>query len=304
MRRARKGKERADRRRNPESVSADRRQVSLKEVETLRARRWRTAPGRRISNEGEALRFIRELGFVLLMPISGAELPSVHTAARRDWIWWDWKQTLPERKACYYAKVLRRRGTFISWEWFPRFYRAYADPRPYWRQYHDGVLDRTEKQILDLLADRGPMMTREIRLAFGPRSKENTRRVKGVLVDLQTRFLITAAGGDTSGWSHHRWDLVDRWVPARSLTAARHVPVEEARYEITQQFLRNVVMTTPADIGWLFGWTRQEVDPLAHRLVSEQKARPAFLSELEAEVLIPRPWPGRAGTTTRVGRTS
>jgi hypothetical protein len=285
-------------------VSRERRRISWDEVEALRAHRWRTARGRRVSTEEDALRFIKELGFVLLMPISGAELPSIHTAARRDWIWWDWKQTLPERKACYYAKVLRRRGTFISWDWFPRFYRAYADPRPYWRLYRDGLLDRAEKQILDLLANRGPMMTREIRLAFGPRSKENTRRVKSVLVDLQTRFLITAAGGDTAGWSHHRWDLVDRWVPARLLTAADRLSAGEARYEIARQFLRNVAMTTPADIAWVFGWSRREVGLLGDRLIAERKAQLAFLPELEAEVLIPRPWPGRAGAAARVGRTS
>jgi hypothetical protein len=299
MKPAHAGKEGADRQRNPELVSADRRQVSLKDVETLRARRWRTAPARRISNEDEALRFIKELGFVLLMPISGADLPSVHRAARRDWIWWDWKQTLPERKACYYAKVLRRRGTFISWEWFPYFYRAHADPRPYWRLYRDGLLDRAEKQILDLLADRGPMMTREVRLAFGPRSKQNTRRVKSILVDLQTRFFITAAGGDTAGWSHHRWDLVDRWVPARALMAADRLSVAEARYEIARKFLKNVAMATPADIGWVFGLTKAEVDPLVQRLLDERRAQPAFVPEVDTEVLIPKPWPGSGRAARR-----
>lgn len=299
---ARAGKEGADRRRNPELVSTEHRRISLNEVERLRAHRWRTAPERRVSSEEDALRFIRELGFVLLMPMSGADLPSVHRAARRDWIWWDWKQTLPERKACYYAKVLRRRGTFISWQWFPRFYRAYADRRPYWRQYRDGLLDRAEKQILDLLADRGPMMTREIRLASGPRSKENTRRVKSMLVDLQTRFFITAAGGDTAGWSHHRWDLVDRWVPARALTAADRLSAAEARYEIARKFLKNVAMTTPADIGWVFGWTKAEVDPLVQRLLGERRAQPAFVPDFGAEVLIPKPWPGRTRGAGRAAR--
>jgi hypothetical protein len=295
----RAGKERGDTRRNPEAVSAKLRRLSLEEVEHLRAHRWRTAPGRRISNEDDALRFIKELGFVLLMPMRGTDLPSVHRAARRDWIWWDWKQTLPERKACYYAKVLRRRGTFISWEWFPHFYRAYADPRPYWRLYRDGLLDRAEKQILDLLADRGPMMTREVRLAFGPRSKENTRRVKSILVDLQTRFFITAAGGDTAGWSHHRWDLVDRWVPPRAMAAAGRLSVEEARYEIARQFLKNVTMATPADIGWVFGWTKTEVEPVVRRLLDEGRAQPAFVPEVDAEVLILKPWPGHGSRAVR-----
>jgi len=276
--------------------------LSLDEVERLRAHRWRTASGRRVTGERSALRLIEELGFLLLMPITGADLPSIHRATGDEWgVWWDWKQTLPEKKACYYAKVLRRRGTFISWKWFPCFYAAYADARPYWRQYREGLLDRAEKQILDLLADRGPLMTREIRLAFGPRSKENTRLVKSILVQLQTRFLITAAGGDTTGWSHHRWDLVDRWVPARALHAAGRLSPDDACARIAQQLVRNLIATTPADIAWITGWERPQVHALVDRLLNAGKIQTALLPELEAEVLVPEPWPARATRSQKIG---
>ncbi len=224
------------------------------------------------------------------MPISGTELPSIQASAREPWAWWDWKQTLPERKACYYAKVLRRRGTFIAWDWFPLFYAAHADPRPYWRQYREGLLDRAGKQILDLLDRRGPLMTREIRLAFGPRSKENTRRVKSTLVDLQTRFLITAAGGDTDGWSHHRWALVDGWVPMGLLMAGRGLPREDARARLIARFAENVVATTPADIAWVFGWERRQVDSLVADLVACNQMVAARAPELGGEVLVPASW--------------
>jgi hypothetical protein len=269
-------------------------QIALTDIERLRARRWRTLPSRRIAGERGALRLIEELGFVLLMPIGEEEMPSIHGATGGEWgVWWDWKQTLPERRACYYAKIIRRRGTFISWPWFPAFYRAYADPRPYWRLYRDGLLDRAEKQVLDLLADRGPMMTRELRLEFGPRSKENTRRVKSILVDLQTRFLITAAGGETSGWSHHRWDLVERWAPARLLTAAARLSPEEARARIIEQFVSNMIATSEADICWTFGWERRQVRALVAGLLGKGRLQLARAAELEADVLAPRPWPGK-----------
>jgi len=268
-------------------------EISLRDIEHVRAYRWRTAPARRIASERGAARFISELGFVLLMPISGTELPSIHASTQDQWAWWDWKQTLPGRKACYYAKLLRRRGTFIAWQWFPMFYAAYADPRPYWRQYRDGVLDRAGKQILDLLDTRGPLMTREIRLAFGPRTKENTRRVKSILVDLQTRFLITAAGGDTEGWSHHRWALVDRWVPMRLLMAARSLSREEARAKLIARFVENVIATTPADIAWVFGWERRQVHSLVTDLLAYKQMVAARVPELGGEVLVPASWPRR-----------
>jgi len=272
------------------------RHISLNDIARIRSHRWRTDPARQIASERGAVRLISELGFVLLMPISGAELPSIHTATRDPWSWWDWKQTLPERKACYYAKVLRRRGTFVAWEWFPAFCAAYADPRPYWRQYREGLLTREEKQILDLLDERGPLMTREIRLAFGSRSKQNTRRVKSTLVDLQRRFLITAAGGDTEGWSHHRWDLVERYAPARLLLSASRLSPEEARSRIVRQFLANVVAATEADIRWLFGWGRPQVSAIVSNLLARGEIGTAFVPEYDAELLVPEPCPSRRPT--------
>lgn len=264
-------------------------QVTLSDVERRRARLWRTEAAQRIRTETDALRLIDELGFVLLMPIGDEELPSIHRAAGGEWgVWWDWKQTLPERKACYYAKVIRKRGTFISWKRFPAFYRAYADPRPYYRLYRDGLLDRDEKRVLDLLADNGQMMTRELRLRFGPRSKENTRRLKSILVDLQTRFLIAAAGGETTGWSHHRWDLVERWAPARALTAAKKLTREQARASIIERFVQIMFATTPADISWVLGWGKGEISPLIQRLLDGGKIQRADAPELETEVLVPR----------------
>ncbi len=267
--------------------------VHLKEIERLRAVRWRTAPGRRIADEAGALRLIRELGFVLLMPISGAELPSLHAATRDPWAWWDWKQTLPGRKACYYGKVLRRRGAFIAWEWFPAFFAAYADPRSYQRLYREGVLDRIEKQILDLIADRGPLLTSEVRLALGPRTRGHTRRVKAALVELQRRFLLTAAGGDTHGWSHHRWDLVARWVPSRRLAQAQRLHPDDARAALARRHLQNLLIATPADLAWTFGWDRRTAHAVASRLLAQGRAQPVCVVDLQCEALAPRPWPGQ-----------
>jgi hypothetical protein len=271
---------------------------SLEDIERIRRYLWRTDPSRQISDERGALRLIRELGFVLLMPITGAELPNVHRATAREWSWWDWKQTLPGRKACYYSHLLRNRGTFVSWEWFPHFRAVYGQRKPYQQIYREGLLDRDEKRILDLIEANGPMMTGEIRVAFAPRSKQNTRRAKAMLVDLQRRFLITAAGGDTEGWSHHRWELVERWVRPDLRAEANQLSRAAAQESLIARFVSNVVATTEADIAWVFGWERREIRPIIARLLSAQKLQVALVPELEGEVIAPRPWPripGRRG---------
>ena len=278
-------------------------QLTLRQIEQARAHHWRTDPARHVQDERGALRFVREQGFVILMPITGSELPSIHRAAGGSWgTWWDWKQTLPERRACFYSHLLRRRGTFISWEWFPVFYAAYAEGKTAQQLFRDGLLDRAEKQVLDLLAERGPLLTRELRRAYAPSSKENTRRVKQVLVELQHRLLICAAGGETTGWSHHRWDLTERWVAPEVLFSARAISRAEARARLATQSIRNLLATTPADLAWLFGWERREAQELVAQAIAGGAAELVYVPELESEVVVPKPFPG--GGRPRCSATS
>lgn len=267
------------------------RTLTLEQIERARAHLWRTAPARQVRDERGALRFIKELGFVLLFPMRGSELPSIHDAAGGQWgVWWDWKQTLPERRACFYSHVLRRHGAFLSWEWFPACYAALAEGKTSHQLFREGRLDRTEKQVIDLLESRGPLMTRELRLLYAPPSKENTRRIKQALVELQRRFLICSAGGSTEGWSHHRWDLVERYVAPELQFAARGLSRDEARERVVAKLLRNLVATTAADIAWLFGWERAEAQTILSALCARGEAEVAVVPELGGEVVIPRPW--------------
>ncbi|HEX2988219.1 MAG TPA: hypothetical protein VHS06_08630, partial [Chloroflexota bacterium] len=87
----------------------------------LRKRRFRQTCDTRCRSERDALAFVNELGFCGLIDSVDADIPNLRQASVEPYedpwgevparIWWDVKQTLPARKACYYAKVLRGRGT-------------------------------------------------------------------------------------------------------------------------------------------------------------------------------------------------
>jgi len=235
--------------------------IPLPALETYRARSFRLLPGLRVSREEQALEFIQQTGFLLLW-VSGKQLnlPSLSGAyppRRKDWAWWNWKQALPERKACYYAKILRHKGTFLSWDIFPCFYAVYASRLPYEEEWWAGLLDRTHKRLLDILAEQGPLMSRELRLAYAPPGKDNTRRVKRALEELQAVFRVCPSGGDTEGFSHHRWELVERWVPPAYLRKGCTLEPEKAGAAIIACFLRTVGVSTPGEISWLFSWSRE-----------------------------------------------
>jgi len=261
--------------------------IPLAALEAYRARSFRLLSGLRVSSEEQALDFIRQAGFLFFW-VSGEQLnlPSLSGAyppRRKDWAWWDWKQTLPEKKACYYAKILRHKGTFLSWDIFPCFYAVYANRLPYEEEWQAGLLDRTHKRLLDILAEQGPLMSRELRLAYAPPGKENTRRVKRALEELQAVFRICPSGGDTEGWTHHRWELVERWVPPAYLRKGRAMEPEKAGAAIIARFLRTIGVSTPGEICWLFSWGRRQTEDflrLVHGLteVEIENLRGRFLS--------------------------
>jgi len=271
--------------------------LTLDTLERLRARNFRQVRGRRVRTEAQALAFINEVGFVTLIGLAGANLPSLQMADDRDdwddyaqrtlkakW-WWAWKQTLPGRKACYYAKVLRGRGTFISWRYLPYFYAAYATGRDVATDYRMGLVPRADKRVMDLLAERGPMDTHSLRLAYAPPSKENTRQLERALGRLQAQFRICCAGGSLEGWTLHRWAVAERWAPRRALVRAASLEREQAMGEIVLRYLRTAVAATPADIAWLFRWDRESVARVTGALLASGRLRETHVEGIQGALL-------------------
>lgn len=260
--------------------------MTLRELDRLRARRFRQARGLYVRDQADAVRFIREMGFLLLMSIQGAELPSLADANPTDFEWgdyhdltinarwwWAWKVTLPGAKKCYQAHLLRARPTFISWRWFPAFYAVYSSGRNYEEAYQAGLMSRGQKRILDLLVDRGSTDTKSLRRAFGPVGKDISREFERALVGLQTTMRICVAGGSLEGWTIYRWALTEDWVAKRRLERALRLDPRSATKNIIAQHLRNVIAATPADIAWLFRWDQRLVADLVSELLAARRIR-------------------------------
>lgn len=260
--------------------------ISLEHLQQLRRTRYRQTPDTHIRAEDDALDFINELGFVWLIDLSDADLPSLHKAAPESYenpglpwhdqiarSWWDSKQTLSGRKACCYAKVLRGRGTFISWECFPFFYAAYATGNEYMEDYRRGILSRDEKRILDLIAEQPEISSRDLRRRFGSPGKDITRTMDRALQNLQETFRITVAGGSLEGWTVHNWALVEDWVDREHLDQARRIRPDDALKELVFRYVRLAVAASVGDIAWVFRRKRSEIAVTLDELLSEGRIR-------------------------------
>jgi len=265
--------------------------ISPRELERLRARRFRQVRGRYLKDQADAARFVREMGFLLLMSVQGAELPNLADANPTEvawddyhdltinarW-WWAWKVTLPGARKCYQARLLRARPTFISWRWFPAFYAVYSSGPDYEDAYQAGLMSRAERRVLDLLKERGPTDTRSLRRAFGPVGKDISREFERALVGLQSSMRICVAGGSLEGWTIYRWALTEDWVGRQRLDRASRVDRWAAMKDIVIQHLRNVVAATPAEMAWLFRWDQRLVADLISELLPARRIRETEIS--------------------------
>ena len=241
----------------------------------------RLAEGRSAVTDEDAARYVDERGFTPLMRLSGCALPSIWEAdSRESWEGfditdgaWRWKETLPEAHRCAYGKFLRQRGFFVAWRMFPAFYTLYgpAGDSAGADDFADGLLGRMEMLVLTTIADLGPIdsrrLWREVKRDFGG----NRTRFEQALGILQAGFRVMVAGGDLTGWSLHRWDLVERLVPLGLLD---ELPSREgSRIDLLRQYVENTVVCTAREIAGFFRWDLRGTQALADREVEAGRLR-------------------------------
>lgn len=201
-----------------------------------------------------------------LMEIAGSTLPDLASACvrpnwsrdYREW-WWGWKQTLPEKRLCYYARIIRRRGTFISWEMLPNFLAVFGSSEHYECRYRAGLLGQGEKRVLDILAQHGPMLTHHLRAAFAPPGHRRTLEFHRAMASLQSDFLVAVSGGSMEGWTVHRWDLAAKVTPRGCLKRASRLDRRQGLQALILRLVRNTIVSSVGDISWTFSLDRGEV---------------------------------------------
>jgi hypothetical protein len=244
-----------------------------------RAAAYFLKPGCRLTDPAGALDFVNHRGFIFFWPIKGMDLPSLWVAAAGDrpvadfhddpgHVTWGWKDEALPRRIWYYAKILRRKATFISLHAAPYFYALsnnYGSPEEdYLIAYREGSLTQAAKQVYETLLEKGSLDTlslrKEARLVNAKESAFNR-----AMEDLQMDFKIMPVGvSEVGAWRYaYRYDLTTRHMPELA-EQARRVGEAEARQKLVELYLASVGATRVQDVNRLFGWAA----PLTSRTVS------------------------------------
>jgi hypothetical protein len=263
--------------------------LSYQRILEYRARTFHTEPGRRITTREEAIAFVNERGYVYFWPIKEVTLPSLWTAVAGDrpvpdehddpgHITWGWKDELLGARRWYYAKVLRKRATFISLEILPNFYALsenYGEPdKDYLLQYQEGRLTWEAKTVYETILNEGALDTVSLRKLARMTNKASDSPFNRALETLQADFKILPVGIAQAGaWKYaFIYECVHRHFPDL-LDRARAIRQVDARRVLAEIYLHAVGAARVRDLNLLLGWSRGEVDAAIAALAQKGTVR-------------------------------
>ncbi len=250
--------------------------ISLEDIKKYRAQSYSVLPGMRLHTVDDAVEFVNRRGFIFFWPVKNVELPSLWAAVAGDrpvpdehddpgHITWDWKDRLLGQKRWYYARILRRRNTFISLSALPYFYALspnYGEPETdYLDQYEAGRMTAEARAVFEALLHEGPLDTLALRRAARMKGGANDSRFNRALDDLQLEFKAVPVGISDAGSWHYAfiYDLTHRHLPELA-PEARGIAESGARVKLVELYLRSVGAAQEQDVARLFGWEKQKLD--------------------------------------------
>ena len=145
-----------------------------------------------LSSADDLLSLVEAAGFLPFMR-SGIEGFSVqeYTPEERWFVKdvegpWEWRETLAERGVIAYGKVFDKKAGFISPAYYPDFVNWRRGGLDFADRYDAGLASRAEKRIMDLLVERGPLLSTDLRALAGHKGFETA------ITSLQMRCYVVA----------------------------------------------------------------------------------------------------------------
>lgn len=260
-------------------------QISRESLQHYRDSTFYLTASRKVNSSQEALHFINERGYIFFWPVKGVDFPSLWSAHAGDrpvadehddpgHATWGWKDDALGKKWWYYAKVLRRKATFISLEILPYFYALspnFGSPEEdVLMLYQEGKLTQECKLIFEALLKEGPMDTLSLRKAARLSSSDSSGRFNKAIGELQSDLRVLPVGiAEVGAWKYaYVYDLTHRHFPD---LIEQSQPIKEghARRMLMSTYFRSLGAARLTNFAKLFPWSSIEINRTANHLIEE-----------------------------------
>ncbi len=264
--------------------------LTLTQANAQRDRRYCRRPNLRLRNVEDIRRFVADVGLCLLFPVQTIEMPNIYQAvcgrasdtdtSLRDaniGLTWNTKDHALDKRWWYYGKLVKGKATLVSLELFSSFYALsenYGGLDDYLTEYEAGTLSADAKNIYEALLNEGRLHAIDLKRKVGLYGDERKGKFDKAINELQGGLKILPAGvAEAGAWRYaFIYDLLPRWLPDVS-AQARAISRPQARVNILNQHLRNVIYATPREISRLFGWKATETQAAIEALVATGAAQ-------------------------------
>lgn len=259
--------------------------ILLEQLKQYRAITYRTKPNLILHSPKEAVDFIDQRGFAFLWPIKDMEMPSLWAAVAGDrpvaddhddpgHISWGWKDEMLDKRAWYYARLLKNRNTFVSNEFAPYFYALtpnYGSPEEdFYDQYQQGQLPQETKLIFETLLKEGPLDTLSLRKKAHLSGKSSNTPFTKALDILQSDMRVLPVSIADAGRWHYAfvYELTHRYLPELG-EQAHAISEKQARMKIVEKYLESVGAASFHQVHSLFRWSKETTERTLDQLVND-----------------------------------
>lgn len=251
--------------------------MSDSDLDAARARRW-WQTGRPIARIDRAARFVDDVGFALLFPKAGVELPSLWRAAsdrsfaEMEHEWgpdiervWRWKDELPRRGLAWYGEFVRGRRSFLSPALLADLYPRSGRPE----DIDEATLSPDARRIARILLRSGPQPTAALREALDVEGKRGAERISRALGELGRALVITNFGTEDEGGG---WPSAVLELTTRAFTIPPERDPGVCRLNAARTFLNTMLAAQPNHLGNAFHWGANAARDAFEELVARGEA--------------------------------
>ncbi len=259
------------------------RYISSAKLTEYRNQTFRFRSDLRLKEPQQAVDFVNERGFIFFWPVKGYSFPSLWGAVAGDrpvadehddpgHVTWNWKDSLLDKKVWYYARILKRKNTFISLDMVRYFYALspnYGEPEAdFADQYNQGLLPLEAKLIFEALVRKGPLDTLSLRKEAHLSGSNSTSPFNRALDLLQQQFkVLPIAISEAGAWKYaFVYDLTHRYFPELP-EQARFISESRALEQILVQFFTTMGAANVKKITSLFQWSADRARNALDRMV-------------------------------------